>query len=179
MITLIAEKPSFGRELARMTGCSIRKDGYIEGGVLNGEPCRVTWSFGHLVELTQDSESEALHWQLKNLPVIPKAFHYEPIKGKNKKPDPAYVKQLKVIEQLFATSDSIINCGDAGREGEVIQRSIYEYVCERNPKCRKPVRRLWISSTTARDSLRSSLPANMIRFTERDMPARLRTGSWV
>lgn len=148
MITLIAEKPSVGMELARLTGCRERHDGYVSGGVLRGEPCRVTWAFGHLCELGQVPEDAALHWKRENLPVIPSRFILVPRPGKDGKPDPGCVKQLAVIEGLFATTDTIVNCGDAGPEGELIQRRIYQYVGERNPRCRKPVLRLWISSTT-------------------------------
>lgn len=156
MITLIAEKPSVGMELARITGCRTRQDGYMEGGRLNGDACRVTWAIGHLCQLDEVDSDKALHWKTENLPVLPASFILTPRKGKDKKPDPGYVKQLKVIEKLFAETDIIVNCGDAGREGEVIQRWILDYVTQRNPGCNKPVKRLWISSMTD-DAIRTGL----------------------
>ena len=148
MITLIAEKPSVGMELARITGCRTRQEGYMEGGRLNGDACRVTWAIGHLCQLDEDEATKALHWKRENLPVLPERFGLSPRLGKDRKPDPGYVKQLNVIQKLFAETDVIVNCGDAGREGEVIQRWILDYVIGRNPKCNKPVKRLWISSMT-------------------------------
>ena len=147
MIVLIAEKPSVGLELARITGCFIRKDGYMDGGSLNGEPCRVTWALGHLVGITDGTEYSGRHWTEGGLPVLPDSFSLRP-RQKDGKDDPGYVRQLRVIERLFAASDTIVNCGDAAREGELIQRYIMEYVSERNLRCRKPVLRLWISSLT-------------------------------
>lgn len=161
MITIIAEKPSVGVEYAKITGCRTRQDGYFEGGRLNGEPCRVTWALGHLLELSEDESTKALHWKAENLPVVPERFTLAPRAGKDRKPDPGYLKQLKVIEKLFEETDVIVNGGDAGREGEVIQRWIYDYLCERNPRCRKPTKRLWISSLTddaIRDGLKNLLP---------------------
>lgn len=163
MIVLIAEKPSVGMDLARITGCRTRRDGYMEGGYLQGEPCRVTWAFGHLLEIRQTPEQEALHWKTENLPFLPDRFILEPRRGENKEPDPGYVKQLRIIEQLYASTDRIVNCGDAGREGELIQRYIYEYVGQRNPACRKPVLRLWVSSVTDeayREGLANLRPAS-------------------
>lgn len=163
MITLIAEKPSVGMELARITGCRNRHDGYIDGGYLNGEPCRVTWAIGHLVEIRQTPEEETRHWKIDNLPFLPDRFILTPRHNAKKEPDPGIVKQLRVIEQLFASTTTIVNCGDAGREGELIQRYIYQYVGERNPACRKPVLRLWVSSVTdeaLREGLSSLRPAS-------------------
>lgn len=162
MVTLIAEKPSVAMDFARITGCTSRKDGYMDGGRLAGEPCRVTWTFGHLCEIAELPEDQARHWNRDNLPVLPARFVIVPRKGKDGKPDAGITKQLQVIEKLFATSDRIVNCGDAGREGEVIQRYVYEYVSLRNPACRKPVLRLWISSLTdeaIREGLGSLRPA--------------------
>ena len=162
MITLIAEKPSVGMELARITGCRSRCEGYMEGGRLQGQECRVTWAIGHLCQLSEDEATQALHWKAGNLPVLPQQFLLSPRLGKDRKPDPGYVKQLRIIEKLFAETDVIVNCGDAGREGEVIQRWIYQYVCDKNPRCRKPVKRLWISSMTdeaIRDGLSNLMPS--------------------
>ena len=163
MITIIAEKPSVGMDYARITGCREKKDGYMEGGRLQGEPCRVTWTFGHLLQLAEDDTTLGLHWKAENLPVMPKPFKISPRLGKDRKPDPGYLKQLKVIEKLFAETDVIINGGDAGREGEVIQRWVYDYLCEKNPRCRKPIKRLWISSMTdeaIRERLHNLLPGD-------------------
>lgn len=161
MITLIAEKPSVGMELARLTGCRTRGDGFMEGGRLSGEACRVTWAIGHLCQIAEDTQTQALHWKVENLPVLPQQFLLSPRLGKDRKPDPGYVKQLRVIEKLFSETDTIVNCGDAGREGEVIQRWIYQYVCNKNPRCSKPIKRLWISSMTdeaIRDGLKNLKP---------------------
>lgn len=140
MVVIIAEKPSVARDLARIVGASRREDGYISG---NGY-C-VTWAFGHLVQITAP-ESD-VPWRAENLPVMPSLFHLQPgqttgADGK-KKSDEGYVHQLEVIKKLFDECDYIINAGDAGREGELIQRYIYSYV-----GCSKPVKRLWISSLT-------------------------------
>ena len=149
MIVLIAEKPTVGMELARITGCRDRHDGYVDGGRLHGQPCIVTWASGHLVSQTLDEKTRALAWKKENLPLIPERFILEPYKGKDGKRGPASEKQLKVITSLFAKASVIINCGDAGREGEVIQRWIDEYVCERDARCGKAEhKRLWISSLT-------------------------------
>lgn len=162
MIVLIAEKPSFGADLARIIGAKERHDGYIDGGSLNGERAAVTWAFGHLVELDEGEEYRSRHWQAESLPVLPPAFKLR-VAQKDGKPDPGKAKQLSIIEMLFANSNRIINCGDAGREGELIQKYIYEYVCERNERCRKPVFRLWVSSNTdeaIRTGLASLRPAS-------------------
>lgn len=149
MIVLIAEKPNVGMELARITGCRDRHDGYVDGGRLHGQPCSVTWASGHLVSQALDEHMRSLAWKKEHLPLIPERFILEPNKGKDGKRGPASEKQLKVITSLFAKADVIVNCGDAGREGEVIQRWIDEYACERDPRCGKAERkRLWISSLT-------------------------------
>ncbi|MCQ2144612.1 MAG: DNA topoisomerase [Bacteroidales bacterium] len=140
MVVIIAEKPSVARELAHIVGANRREDGFISG---NGY-C-VTWAFGHLVQITAP-ESD-VPWRAENLPVMPPAFLLQPgqttgADGK-KKADDGYVHQLEVIRKLFDECDYIINAGDAGREGELIQRYIYAYV-----GCTKPVKRLWISSLT-------------------------------
>ena len=92
MITLIAEKPSVGMDLARITGCRTRKDGYMDGGRLAGQACRVTWAFGHLLEIAEDDRTASLHWKKENLPVIPAKFILRPRRGKDGKPDPGVVK---------------------------------------------------------------------------------------
>ena len=163
MITLIAEKPSVGMDLARITGCRTRKDGYMDGGHLAGQACRVTWAFGHLLEIAEDDRTASLHWKKENLPIIPAKFILRPRRGKDGKPDPGVVKQLGIIKDLFATTDTIVNCGDAGREGELIQRYIYQWCGEQDARCLKPVQRLWISSLTdeaIHEGLRSLRPSS-------------------
>jgi len=140
MVVIIAEKPSVARELAQIVGATRREDGFLSG---NGY-C-VTWAFGHLVQIVAP-ESD-VPWKPEFLPVMPPQFYLEPgqttgADGK-RKADDGYVHQLEVIRRLFNDCDYIINAGDAGREGELIQRYIYSYV-----GCTKPVKRLWISSLT-------------------------------
>jgi len=140
MVVIIAEKPSVARELAQIVGATRREDGYLSG---NGY-C-VTWAFGHLVQIvTPESD---VPWKVEYLPIMPAQFYLSPgqttgADGK-KKADDGYVHQLEVIRNLFSNCEYIINAGDAGREGELIQRYIYAYV-----GCDKPVKRLWISSLT-------------------------------
>lgn len=139
MIAIIAEKPSVARELAKIVGANRREDGYLSG---NGY-C-VTWAFGHLVQIVAP-ESD-VPWRAENLPVLPAQFYLEPgqtIRDGKRQPDEGYTHQLEVIKKLFDECEYIINAGDAGREGELIQRYIYAYV-----GCTKPVKRLWISSLT-------------------------------
>lgn len=160
MIVLIAEKPSVGMELARITGCKTRRDGYMEGGRISsgplaGKDCCVTWALGHLVEIGQDHATAALHWKEGNLPVIPETFTLEP-RRRNGKPDPGCVRQLAVIQRLFSRCEAVVNCGDAGREGELIQRYIHRYVIGKDPSCDKPVWRMWTSSMTD-EALRAGL----------------------
>ncbi len=152
MVVLIAEKPKMGAELARITGCRERNDGYYKGGYipsgpLAGKECYVTWTIGHLLQIDQDANTAALHWKLDNLPVMPDPFLLKP-RQKDGKDDPGYIKQLRVIETLFSKCEAIINCGDAGREGELIQRYVLQWCINNNPKCNKPVWRLWTSSMT-------------------------------
>lgn len=138
MVTIIAEKPSVARDLARIVGATVKCDGYLTG---NGYS--VTWAFGHLVQIyTPEADGS---WLIGNLPILPSQFYLQPGMGRDgsKTADPGYVKQLSIIKKLFNESDYIINAGDAGREGELIQRYIYAYV-----GCTKPVKRLWISSLT-------------------------------
>ena len=134
MIVCIAEKPSVARDIAEVLGAKTRRDGYIEG---NGY--QVTWTFGHLCGLLEPHEyaPEWKAWALSNLPMIPTRFG---IKVMN---DSGIQKQFKVIESLMANADELINCGDAGQEGELIQRWVMQ-----KAMCKCPVKRLWISSLT-------------------------------
>ena len=134
MIVCIAEKPSVARDIAEILGAKTRKDGYIEG---NGY--QVTWTFGHLCGLLEPHEyaPEWKAWALSQLPMIPQRFG---IKVMN---DSGIQKQFKVIETLIASADEVINCGDAGQEGELIQRWVMQKAL-----CKCPVKRLWISSLT-------------------------------
>ncbi len=141
MKVLIAEKPSVAQSIAAIVGANSRKDGYLEG---NGYT--VTWAFGHLVGLAMPQDYDITGFQAENLPILPTEFKLLPRQvkdGKEYKPDAGAMKQLKVIKELFNKSDLIINCCDAGREGEAIFRYIYNYL-----KCTKPFDRLWISSLT-------------------------------
>ena len=134
MIVCIAEKPSVARDIAEILGAKTRKDGYMEG---NGY--QVTWTFGHLCGLLEPHEyaPEWKGWALSHLPMIPQRFG---IKVMN---DSGIQKQFKVIEQLFSTAAEVVNCGDAGQEGELIQRWVMQ-----KAMCKCPVKRLWISSLT-------------------------------
>jgi DNA topoisomerase III len=134
MIVCIAEKPSVARDIAEILGAKTRKDGYIEG---NGY--QVTWTFGHLCGLLEPHEyaPEWKAWALSHLPMIPARFG---IKVMN---DSGIQKQFNVIETLMAAADEVVNCGDAGQEGELIQRWVMQ-----KAKCKCPVKRLWISSLT-------------------------------
>lgn len=134
MIVCIAEKPSVARDIAEILGAKTRKDGYIEG---NGY--QVTWTFGHLCGLLEPHEyaPEWKPWTLSQLPMIPQRFG---IKVMN---DSGIQKQFKVIETLMANAEEVINCGDAGQEGELIQRWVMQ-----KAMCKCPVKRLWISSLT-------------------------------
>jgi DNA topoisomerase-3 len=134
LILCIAEKPSVGKELARILGASNRRDGYFEG---NGYS--VSWTFGHLCTLkAPDDYTEAWkRWALSSLPMIPPRFQIKVI-------DNAGVqKQFNILKDLIGKSTEIINCGDAGIEGELIQRWVLSL-----SQCDKPVKRLWISSLT-------------------------------
>lgn len=134
MIVCIAEKPSVAKDLADILKATHRKDGYFEG---NGY--QVTWTFGHLCTLKEphDYKSSWKSWNIYDLPLIPSHFGIKPIE------DSGVKKQLAIIERLVAGSEYVINCGDAGIEGELIQRWVLHYV-----KCKVPVKRLWISSLT-------------------------------
>jgi DNA topoisomerase-3 len=141
MKTIIAEKPSVAREIAGLLGASDKKDGYLTG---NGY--FVTWAFGHLIGLGMPEDYGISGFDKASLPILPNPFLLTVRKVKKDKgytADTGALKQLKVIEQLFKQSNSIIVATDAGREGELIFRYIYEYL-----KCSKPFERLWISSLT-------------------------------
>ena len=140
-ICIIAEKPSVAREIARIVGATERAEGYLKG---NGY--YVTWAFGHLVMPALPEGYGIKGFHRDNLPIIPPVFTLVPrqVKGeKGYKPDSGVVAQIKVIAQLFRESDKIIVATDAGREGELIFRYLYEYI-----GCSTPFDRLWISSLT-------------------------------
>ena len=134
MKVCIAEKPSVARDIARILGANKSCDGYMEG---NGY--QVTWTFGHLCELKEpnDYSENWKHWSLAALPMIPPRFGIKLIE------DEGIKKQFAVIEKRYHAADEIINCGDAGQEGELIQRWVMQ---KAGVKC--PVKRLWISSMT-------------------------------
>ena len=134
MIVCIAEKPSVAKDIARIIGATTSRDGFMEG---NGY--QVTWTFGHLCTLKEphDYTPRWKSWSLSALPMIPPRFGIKLI------PDKGIAKQFAVIEQLMQKADSIINCGDAGQEGELIQRWVMQ-----KAKAQCPVKRLWISSMT-------------------------------
>ena len=141
MKTIIAEKPSVAREIASLLGALEKNDGYLTG---NGY--FVTWAFGHLIGLGMPEDYGISGFNKTTLPILPNPFLLTARKVKKDRDytiDTGALKQLKVIEQLFNLSDSIIVATDAGREGELIFRYIYEYL-----KCSKPFQRLWISSLT-------------------------------
>ncbi len=150
MITaVIAEKPSVAKDIANVLNVRERHDGYLAG---NGY--LVTWAFGHLVQLAMPEAYGYTGFRRENLPILPQEFKFVPRQireGKEYKPDPGVLKQLKIIREVFAQSDRIIVATDAGREGEAIHRYIYNYL-----GCRKPCLRLWISSLTDR-SIREGL----------------------
>ena len=141
MKVIIAEKPSVARDIAAIVGAGNRKDGYLEG---NGYT--VTWAFGHLIGFAMPEQYGITGFQRENLPILPKEFKLIPRQvkeGKEYKNDPGVMKQLKVIKELFSKCDRITVATDAGREGELIFRLIYNYL-----ECNKPFDRLWISSLT-------------------------------
>lgn len=141
MITVIAEKPSVAREIAVILRATEKKDGYLTG---NGY--FVTWSIGHLVGLGMPDDYGIKGFDKASLPILPNPFLLTVRTANKDKGCPAdigAIKQLKIIEDLFNQSDSIIAATDAGREGELIFRYIYQYM-----KCSKPFKRLWISSLT-------------------------------
>ena len=130
----IAEKPSVAREIAAILGANTKKDGYLEG---NGY--QVTWTYGHLCTLKEphDYLPEWKGWNYSSLPIIPARFGIKLIEIDN------YKKQFAIIQSLMANATEVINCGDAGQEGELIQRWVMQKAL-----CKCPVKRLWISSLT-------------------------------
>ena len=134
MIVCITEKPSVAKDIAQILGASDRHQGYYEG---NGY--QVTWTFGHLCTLKEpnDYSERWKAWSLGALPMIPQRFGIKLID------DDGIIRQFNVIETLIKGADEVINCGDAGQEGELIQRWVMQ-----KAKCDKPVKRLWISSLT-------------------------------
>ncbi|MBQ9230470.1 MAG: DNA topoisomerase 3 [Prevotella sp.] len=134
MIVCIAEKPSVARDIARIIGATASHDGYMEG---NGY--QVTWTFGHLCTLKEPHDYTPMwkSWNLTSLPMIPERFGIKLID------QPSIKKQFAIIESLMRKADRIVNCGDAGQEGELIQRWVMQ---KAGAKC--PVSRLWISSMT-------------------------------
>ena len=151
MKTIIAEKPSVAREIARIVGATKREEGYFEGGGY-----AVTWAFGHLVQLAMPDGYGVREFVRDNLPVIPETFTLIPRQVKTEKgykPDSGVTTQIKGITSLFNKSEQIIVATDAGREGELIFRYLYHYI-----GCATPFVRLWISSLTdkaIRDGLRN------------------------
>lgn len=143
MKIIIAEKPSVAKSIAAVVGANNKKEGYMEG---NGYA--VTWAFGHLVGLAMPEHYGIEGFKRENLPILPAEFKLLPRQvkeGKEYKNDPGVMKQLKIIKELFGCGDEIIVATDAGREGELIFRYIFEYIGSS-----LPFRRLWISSLTDR-----------------------------
>ena len=134
MILCIAEKPSVGRDIARVLGANTQHDGYMEG---NGY-C-VSWTFGHLCALLDPHEysEQWKGWTMSSLPMVPQRF------GIKVSDDKGILKQFNTIKDLISKAEMVINCGDAGQEGELIQRWVYQ-----KAGCKVPVKRLWISSLT-------------------------------
>ena len=134
MILCIAEKPSVGRDIARVLGANTQHDGFMEG---NGY-C-VSWTFGHLCALLDPHEynEQWKGWNMSSLPMVPVRF------GIKVTDDKGILKQFNTIKDLISKAEMVINCGDAGQEGELIQRWVYQ-----KAGCKVPVKRLWISSLT-------------------------------
>ena len=134
MILCIAEKPSVGRDIARVLGANTQRDGFMEG---NGY-C-VSWTFGHLCALLDPHEysEQWKGWNMSSLPMVPARF------GIKVSDDKGIIKQFNTIKELISKAEMVINCGDAGQEGELIQRWVYQ-----KAGCKVPVKRLWISSLT-------------------------------
>jgi DNA topoisomerase III, bacteria and conjugative plasmid len=134
MKVCIAEKPSVAREIAEVLGATVKKNGYIEG---NGY--QVTWTYGHLCTLKEPHEYTPAwrSWNMSSLPMIPPRFGIKLIESDS------YKQQFSIIEGLMQNADEVINCGDAGQEGELIQRWVMQ-----KAGCKCPVYRLWISSLT-------------------------------
>ena len=163
MKTIIAEKPSVAREIARIVGATKREEGYFEGGGY-----AVTWAFGHLVQLAMPDGYGVRGFVRDNLPIIPDTFTLVPRQvrtEKGYKPDSGVVSQIKVIKRLFDTSEHIIVATDAGREGELIFRYLYHYTGCTTP-FRAPVDQLshrqsyprGTAETRRRQQIRQPLP---------------------
>ena len=135
MIVCITEKPSVAKDIAQILGAGVKRDGFYEGYGY----C-VTWTFGHLCTLKEpnDYTDRWRSWSLGALPMIPQRFGIKLID------DTGIKRQFHVIETLIGQADEVINCGDAGQEGELIQRWVMQ-----KAQCTKPVKRLWMSSLTA------------------------------
>jgi DNA topoisomerase III len=156
MKTIIAEKPSVAKEIAHIVGAGKREEGYMQG---NGY--YVTWAFGHLVQPAMPETYGMKGFHAENLPVIPDPFVLVPRQVKTEngyKPDAGVLAQIKIIGKLFDSSERIIVATDAGREGELIFRYLYEYL-----GCKKPFDRLWISSLTDSPSVRDLPTSEMAR----------------
>ena len=141
MKTIIAEKPSVAREIAQIVGATKRESGY-----LNGNGYNVTWAFGHLVTPALPDGYGIKGFHRDNLPILPSVFSLVPRQvktDKGYKDDSDVLAQIKIIAKLFRESDKIIVATDAGREGELIFRYLYEYI-----GCATPFDRLWINSLT-------------------------------
>src|SRR5574344_470256 len=168
MIAVIAEKPSVARDIATVLGATQKNDRNISG---NGYI--VTWAFGHLVGLAMPDAYGIKNFRRENLPILPQSFQLIPCQvktDKGYKPDSGTVKQLKIIKEVFDQCDKIIVATDAGREGELIFRYIYQYL-----ECRKPFARLWISSLTdkaIRDGLQNLKDGTMYDNLFRSAKAR-------
>jgi DNA topoisomerase-3 len=134
MKVCIAEKPSVAREIARVLGAKNQRDGFYEGN-----DYRVTWTFGHLCTLKEphDYTPDWKRWRIHSLPMVPAKFGIKLLSNQG------VVKQFKTISKLVEEADEVINCGDAGQEGEVIQRWVLQ-----KAGCKCPVKRLWVSSLT-------------------------------
>ena len=144
MIVCVTEKPSVAKDIATILGASVKRDGFYEG---NGYS--VTWTFGHLCTLKEPADYTEYwkRWSLSSLPMIPPKFGIKLIAERN------YEHQFNVIKTLIHQADEVINCGDAGQEGELIQRWVMQ---KAGTSC--PVRRLWISSLTD-ESIREGFKA--------------------
>ncbi len=144
MILCITEKPSVAQDIAHILGATVKRDGYWEGG-----DYKVTWTFGHLCELKEPHDYTDMwkRWSLGSLPMIPSRFSIK------LKKDKGIERQFATIKQLVGEAQEVINCGDAGQEGELIQRWVLQLA-----ECRVPVKRLWISSLTD-DAIRQGFAA--------------------
>ena len=144
MVLIIAEKPSLGRNIAAGLGSFQRRDGYLEN-----EQCIITWAFGHLFSLADIeyyNPNSSGRWTMDNLPCFPESFHFELRKGKDKQLDSGVEKQFKTIEYLCNREDvdTIVNAGDADREGEIIVRTCIKNALRSN----KAIKRLWLPDQT-------------------------------